>query len=341
MNCEMRKNSLAIGLGGLLVPVVFHVSSPRLESSAETVSPPTGIAADCSSDVSKSLTPWLNSLPPNTTVSVRSGACYQVDERLAIKFPTGLTIDGGTYENAATTPPPSGKHALQRGFPVFNVLGGSEVTLENLDIEGADPTGTYTAKMAFAGGIELQGTSNATINQVSMSGLFGDGVTLAPLRGGTNHNSGKIKSPVNNVSISNLTVDCAGRMGITFGSVSGATVNNVTISNVGLDTFALEADQGNEGAVKVTIDGCTSSSPANTNYMRSFFANNGVGAAKNTGNITVKNCSMTESQGTSAIQAERPGLGTVPRGPVVFDKRHPELWAELLAEPRSLRRRTG
>ena len=310
---------LAVGIVTVLIPLAVRVEPPRVTASGETIAPPSSIPADCSSDVSKSLSPWFNSLPPDTTVDVPSGACYQVDEGIALNFPSGLTVDGGTFENTATSPPPSGKHGINRGYPAFNVLGGSGVTFENMTIEGADPTGTYTATMAFAGGIELQGTGSATISQVTVDGVFGDGVTLAPLRGGKDHESGKIVSPVDNVTISTLTVDGAGRMGITFGSVNGAQVSNVSASNVGLDTFDVEADQGNEGAVNVTIDGCTSSSEANSNFARSFFANDGVGSAKDTGDITVENCSMTEPQGTAAIQAERPGESTTPRGPILFD----------------------
>jgi hypothetical protein len=284
----------------------------------DAFSPPQSIPSDCSVDVSKTLGPWLRALPANSTVEVPSGSCYQVDEGLALRFPQGLTIDGGTFDNQATSPPPSNGHGTPRGSPVFNVLGGSSVTFENMTIEGANPGG-YFARMAFAGGIELQGTSNAVIQNVSIHSTFGDGITLAPLRGGKDHNSGVIKSPVTNVTISDIVVDGAGRMGVTFSSVQGANASNLTMSNIGLDTFDVEADQSNEGAENVTIDGCTSSSPASSNFARSFFSNGGPGSPTRTGNITVEGCTMTEPQGTAAILIERPGTGTTPRGPFLFE----------------------
>jgi len=289
-----------------------------IASSASVVTPPTSVAADCSSDVSKPLGTWLRSLPADTTVSVPTGACYQVDEGLSLQFPVGITIDGGTFENSSTSPPPAKGHGTPKGSPVFNVLSGSDVTFENLAIEGANPGG-YDAHMAFAGGIELQGTSGATIDNVTITAPFGDGITLAPLRGGADHNSGKIKSPVTNVTISNVTISGAGRMGVTFGSVNGAQATNLALSDIGLDTFDVEADQGNEGAENVTIDGCTSSSASSSNFARSFFSNGGPGAAKDTGNITVENCTMTEPQGSAAILIERPGTKTNDRGPFLFD----------------------
>ena len=310
-----------IGVVTAVLAVVVAFPSQQAASGAVpavTVSPPSSIAADCSADVSSTLGAWLRSLPAGTTVET-AGACYQVDEGLKLNFPTNLTIDGGTYENLATTPPPPKGHALQRGYPVFNVLGGSGVTFQNLAISGADPTGAYSAAMAFAGGIELQGTSGATIQNVTVTSVFGDGVTLAPLRGGPNHNSGKIVSPVTNATVTGVTVNGAGRMGMTFGSVNGATVTSASIANVGLDTFDVEADQSNEGAENVTIDGCTASSAANSNYARTFFSNGGVGAGTRTGNVTVENCTMTEPQGTAAIQVLKPGTGKVARGPFLFE----------------------
>jgi len=288
-----------------------------MAAPALTVSPPGTIAADCSVDVSSTLSAWLRSQAANTTVDM-TGDCFQVNKGLKLNFPTGLTLNGGTFENLSTMPPPANGHALQRGFPIFNLIGGSGVTFENMTLEGADPTGTYSAKMAFAGGIELQGTADVTMSDITVQGVFGDGVTLAPLRGGKNHNNGKILSSVDTVSMSDLTVDGAGRMGITFGSVNGASVDGFTVSNVGLDTFDVEADQKNEGAENVTIDGCSSSSPATSNFARTFFSNGGVGTGPDTGNITVENCTMSEPQGTAALQVLRPGTSAVARGPFLF-----------------------
>jgi hypothetical protein len=293
-------------------------TSYQYSSTPEPLAPPSSIASDCSADVSKSLGQWLRDLPANATVEPSSGACYQVDEGLSLNFPSGLTIDGGTYENLSTAPSGSKGGGTQRGDPVFDVLGGSNLTLENMTIEGVNPGG-YLAKMAFASGIELQGTGDATISNVTITDTYGDGITLDPLRNDADHKGPKILSATDNATITDVTIDGAGRMGISFVSVLGAMVNTVEVSNVGLDAFDVEADQSNEGAENVTIDGCTASNPENSNLERAFFSNGGASAGDQTGTITVENCSMDMAQGNTALEIFRPDKGTNLRGPFTFD----------------------
>jgi hypothetical protein len=287
-------------------------------SSPIPLTPPSTIASDCSVDVSKSLGPWLRNLPPNSTVDTQ-GDCYQVDEGLYLDNPAPVTINGGTFENESTTPVSTGNPGTQRGDPVFNVLSGSGLTLENMAIDGANPGG-YLAKMAFASGIQLQGTHDANISNVTITDTFGDGITLDPLRNASDHEGSGILSPTDNATISNVTINGAGRMGISFVSVDVASVTTVNVSNVGLDTFDVEADQGDEGAQGVTIDGCTASNPENSNLQRAFFANGGLSSGNNKGSVsvTVENCVMDMAQGNTAVEVLRPTNYNVPRGPFMF-----------------------
>jgi len=296
-------------------------TSYQFSSSPVPLTPPPSIKSDCTADVSVPLGQWLRNLPPNSTVDPPPAACYQVDEGLSLSFPNNLTIDGGTYENLSTMPASSNGNGTQRGSPVFNALGGTGLTLENMTISGMNPGG-YDSKMAFAAGIELQGTANATIENITITGTYGDGITLDPLRNGSDHKGSGILSPTINASISNVDITGPGRMGIAFVSVrgvtanaNGASVSAVTIDNVGLDTFDVEADQGDEGSQNVTINGCT----ASTTGAGDFFADGGSSSGKQTGNITVENCTMQQAQAGTAIWVARPTTGTIDRGPFVFD----------------------
>ena len=283
-------------------------STPVPVPALSTVSPPGSIASNCSTDVSSSLRAWFMTLGRGQTVVVPPGACYLVDEGIKLEDPQGLTIYGGTFRNESVT---AGSGVRSKGKPVFTVLGGSGVTFEAMDISGAN-SGGYHARLAFAGGIELEGTADATIHGVTITDTFGDGITLAPLRGGANHNSGKIIAPASAITIRDVTVNGVGRQGITFASVSGAQLSDVVVTNPGLDTFDVEADQANEGASDVTIDGCSASGGT------LFFANGGAGDGRDTKDITVENCTMAKPEGGSAVLVERAGHGKTPRGPFSF-----------------------
>lgn len=236
-----------------------------------------------------------------------------VNEGIKLKNPQGLTVYGGTFRTAAT---PTGPIAGQKGLAVFTSIGGSHLTLEEMQIIGANPGG-YHPRLAFAGGINLEGTATATIRSVNIKNTFGDGISLSPLRGGANHRSGTIIAPASAIAIQDVTIDGIGRQGITFASVSGAQVSDVIVTNPGLNTFDLEADQWNEGTSDVTIDACRASGGVG------FFANGGAGNAAQTHDITVENCTMTTAEGGSAILVQRAnGRGTSGqrklRGPFTF-----------------------
>jgi hypothetical protein len=187
-------------------------STPVPAPTGPTVSPPPSVTANCSVDVSKPLRKWLKSLPAGTTVVAPANACYLVNEGIRLSDPKDLTIYGATFMDKTAAP---GPRRLKKGAPVFTVIKGSGVTLEAMHIVGANPGGYHPA-LAFAGGIELEGTAGATIRGVTISNTFGDGITLAPLRGGSDHNSGAIVAPASTVVIRDVTVKDVGRQGITF-----------------------------------------------------------------------------------------------------------------------------
>ena len=257
------------------------------------------IPSDCSTDVTHALRVWFKSLPAAQTVVVRPGACYLVNRGIKLLDPQGLTVYGGTFRTAATL---SGPIAGKKGLAMFTMIGGSHVTLEEMQIVGANPGGYHPA-LAFAAGIDFEGTADSTIRSVTIRDTFGDGITLSPLRGGSNHNSGSILAPASDITIRDVTIDGVGRQGLTLASVSGAQISDVILDNPGFNTFDVEADQGNEGASNVTIDGCEASGG------KIFFANGGSGYARETHDITVEHCTMDKPEGGVAVYVKRPQNG--------------------------------
>jgi hypothetical protein len=274
------------------------------------VSPPGTIPSNCSVDVSQPLQAWLGSLPAYTKVRVAPGACYLVDEGLVLDGAQGLTIAGGTWEDLST-PVAGASHDDMHA--VFWLVGGSDVKLRDLTIVGSNPGG-YDPTGAFEAGIRSDGVIGLDIDQVSVDGVYGDGIELAPLRG-SDDLSGVIVNPSENVSISGVSIDGAGRQGITLASVTGATISDVTLRHIGIDVFDVEADQGNEGALDVTIDGCTDEGGAGG----LFFANGGNGyGGSYTGNITVEDCTMVARDAGDAVLVQPPEQEPNPRGPITF-----------------------
>lgn len=272
---------------GTLQGGAFAVPAP----AGQTLAIPATIPANCSQDVSGPLKKWLNRLPANSTVLVSVQACYRVDKGLRLKNPTGLTIYGGTFTSDATTP---GKKKTAKEQYVFDLVGGSNVTLESMKINGQNPGG-YHANMAFAGAIDVEGTSGITIMGVTITNPFGDGISLSPLRGGADNDSGTIVGPTKNAVIQGVSISGAGRQAVTMASASGVQVSDLVVLNPGINTFDIEADQHNEGADNVTIDGCTSSGG------EIFFANGGSGSSDKTHDFTIAHCAMAKTTAGEAI----------------------------------------
>ncbi len=159
----------------------------------------------------------------------------------------------------------------------------------------------------------MEGTEGASIDGVTITSPFGDGITLSPLRGGSDHHSNQILAPPTNVVVQDVSITGAGRQAIAIASVSGARITDLVVVNPARDTFDLEADQRDEGADDVTIDGCTASGGA------LFFANAGSGTGTFTHDITVAHCAMAEpTAGDPVLVHDIARSTTHPRGPFDF-----------------------
>ncbi len=297
-------------VGAFALPIsAAGAISPATASPAATVSPPASVPSNCSSDVSQRLQNWLQKLPAGTTVGVPPGACYLINEGLQLVGLQGLTVSGGTWEDE-TTPPPGTSPKVNNAE--FWLVGGSDITLENMTITGANPGGYYEPG-AFMAGIRSDGVLGLNIENVLIAHTYGDGIELNALRGAQD-DSGTILNATKRVTISNVHIDGPGRQGITLDSVDHALISSVRLDHVGQNVFDVEADQGNEGAANVTIDGCT----AGQGNHGLFFANGGAGGAYWTRNITVENCTMEAIQNGDAVLVQTPPEFSTPRGPFTF-----------------------
>ncbi len=285
------------------------VALPAGATTPATVSPPATITANCTKDVANGMQRWLASLPANTTVVAPAGACYLINGGITVFAAQGLTIAGGTWEDETAPVPGAPSDDMN---PALWFRGGSNVTLENLTVDGSSPGG-YTVAGAFGAGIRSDGVIGFRVTDVNVDNVWGDGLELTPLRG-SNDTSGVIVNPTENVSVYGLNVNGAGRQGVTLASVAGATLTDVHLQHIGFDFFDVEADQGNEGAVNVTINDCETGGAGGL-----FFANMGASAgAAFTRNITVENCTMDAPTAGEAVLVQAPTMEVNPRGPITF-----------------------
>jgi len=110
---------------------------------------------------------------------------------------------------------------------------------------------------------------------------------------------------VEGLTVKDVTIRQSGRQGITVASVDGATFSDVTVTGVAFNAFDFEADQRNEGAKNVLIDGCT------------FSGLNISTAGPATGPITVQNCIMPKTNHGDAVRIENMS-GKPLAGPIVL-----------------------
>ena len=175
----------------------------------------------------------IAALPAGGTFT--GSGCYTVPN--GIRLTKSVTLDGGTYIDPSNAKPAKG------GFrPVIQVYDTSGVVLENLTIQGGDPTGAYHAPLVNQSGIDLISSSNVTIANDSISQTFGDGLELWTNGG-----------PNTDVVVTGLSINNVGRNGISPSDVANSTFTGVRIGNTGLTGVDFESDINNIGAGYVTI----------------------------------------------------------------------------------------
>lgn len=215
---------------------------------------------------------------------------------VVLKNCTGVTFNGGVWNDPNTSPGTVPGGAEGKGRPAFDIIGGSDITLENLSVVGVN-RGGYSSDLAFNAGIETQGTAGLTLSGVRVAHVFGDCLTLNPLRSGTGRNN--IVAVVRNLTVTGFNGTACGRQGISPVSVNGATLTDITIGTTAFASFDAEADQpAKEGAKNVTVNHCSFSD---------LIAVTAGGEA--TGPITFSNCTMKGSGSGDVLMVDNTSGG--------------------------------
>jgi hypothetical protein len=205
-------------------------TSPRSSSS----NVPPWIAADCSIDVTRTLSTWIASMPDGSTLSFGSG-CYRIEGTLELTDRSRLVLKGGVFRSLN---PPTDQRAIWR------VINSSGIVFRNMLIQGSFKQASephIVDALQHAHGIDLRGSS-AEVDHLTATNLAGDCVYFGL---GIGKSSGSYHdSTCSNVSRNAASVT-AGR---------NISIFNVVTSGIGFIPFDIEPNAGaGYGASNITI----------------------------------------------------------------------------------------
>jgi hypothetical protein len=230
-------------------PAPGAVSAARLQQALtpagwafpQVVRVPQSIDSIGAGDVTPALNSFFASVPDYSTVLFPAGGRYRVDGTLELTGYRWLTIDGqgSTFSTSVVG---SGQRAHWR------FQGGSGLTVRNLVVRGADTAGGTAGAFRWAlqwqHGIDLRGVTGVTLQNVTVTNVYGDCFYLG---------MGSTGSWSSSVRITGSTCQRNGRQGLAVTAARGVMVENSRFDAVGLNTFDLEPNGPSGGASGVTF----------------------------------------------------------------------------------------
>lgn len=197
-----------------------------------------------------------------TIVSFPAGRTYHVTNSIEVAQRNGLTIDGNGSLFLKTDPNTDGEHQ-----PIWRLLEGSYVTLQNMVIDGQQPLGPLgiTPGNQFNHGVSiLGGTGHAVRAPMTIRNVFGDLVTVAA-SGQYLQNDATKGQIARDVLIQGVQGYNAVRMCIAPTAGIGIRVEDNTLRHcryggIDMETEAPGAKLQNVKVLRNTIDGATPTS---------------------------------------------------------------------------------
>ena len=247
---------------------------------------PAAVDRSCTFDVTGALNNWLISVPNGWTAGFQGGGCYRIDGTLVVTNKANFMIDGdgatfrpGSVTGDASSIESPSKAAHSRSQ--WRLVGGSHVTIQNMTIEGADPSGTYNTKFETQHGIDIRGTEAVDINHVTIRNVFGDFVAFS--QSPTSQSSGRIHDS---------TLSNAGRMGVSVTAAHHVSIDHNNISGVTYGLVDLEPEGTLHGASIISVD-CNHFGPGGGYMVGAISTYGAVSNVSVTGNSLTPNIMMT------------------------------------------------
>ena len=213
---------------GALVAAV-SIGTGTAMSSCNLATPPSTIAADCSTDVTTQLNSFFAGLASGTTVYFPTSACYLVSNSpgslLTLNGTNGVTI----YGNSATLEQKTyngGSCASNVNQPILWLQANVNLTISDLTIEGPGGCGGPRTEGGYGifMGKNPTGNSGVTMTGVQVEDTTGDGLAILPLLGsgtGINTDVAFTDGSFSNIGYHVLTLEGINGLNFTGNVVSG------------------------------------------------------------------------------------------------------------------------
>jgi hypothetical protein len=229
----LKRHGIVFTVTLLAIVLASCVPYSSIEPTAAVTSPAPTSTCGTHIDSTARLQTWINSQPPNSTLTMPTRACWNVDGTVTIRGTTGLTINanGSTFLQA-TAPTTSN--------PIVQLWLDTSLTIENLNIHGALNQAGSNGGGSDEGdyGIQMEADSGVVLSGISMNEIQGDFIYLSPP-----YDVDTTSDALNrNIWISGSTFQNGGYHGLTIESVSGFVVVNDTFTNINQDAVDLEYD---------------------------------------------------------------------------------------------------
>jgi hypothetical protein len=215
-------STLAVG-SIIAVLVDRHGSQPE-----KVFRVPAGIPSDCSNDAQPALTRFIATVPDHSEIVFPGGSCYLLGASLEVDGADDLTIDGSgsTIRSAVALPdcqggPPSGPDA-----DLWVIKNSDQVRLRDFRLVGTNPQpGVYDGTHYCQHGVELLGSSDVVLSDVSVSNVWGDCVYVW-------YDDPQTKTQSTDDLVTGLTCAGSGREGISSVASTSLTITHSSFTNL-------------------------------------------------------------------------------------------------------------
>jgi hypothetical protein len=235
---SLRSTSVGLALTSALL-LAACVPTSATSKTLPTFEAPSSIDATGTQDVTAALVAFIRSVPDGSRITFPADARYRIENIVWLNDRHDLIIDGNgavffaSTDGSGVTPtgPASVKLQWPRHRDQWLITGGSNITLLNLTVRGANPAaglgdGAYVAALEAQSGVEFSGTTTGLLANCTISDPYGDMVYIGQRATG--------------ITVRDCTLARSGRQGVTVSDARNVTIDTNRISSIRRTAIDLE-----------------------------------------------------------------------------------------------------